>query len=190
MNAEMIRMRLAGTRPLLMHSAKLADPLDPASRQLARLTAKRPKTEADHAEIARVEWFGGLWLAGGAPCIPPEALEATFLSAARSRRRGKAALAGILIEEPAPLLYEGPQDLDELWSDETFRLRVPVRIGPARTMRTRPRFPAWSVEFDVKYLPTLLNRSEVRETFVISGFTCALGDWRPRYGTFSAVEVK
>src|SRR5882757_911382 len=70
MSAERIRLRLEGTRPLLMHSGRLADPLDPAALDLAHITAKRPKTRADLEEISRREWYGGLWLHGGRPCIP------------------------------------------------------------------------------------------------------------------------
>jgi hypothetical protein len=41
---------------------------------------------ADHEAISRTEWFGGLWLDGGEPCLPAEALMATFVGAASSLR--------------------------------------------------------------------------------------------------------
>jgi hypothetical protein len=37
-------------------------------------------------------------------------------------------------------------------------------------MRTRPRFPEWSVEFNATFFPSLLNRSDVIDIFTISGF--------------------
>lgn len=55
MNVETIRIRLTGDRPLLMHSGRLADPLDEIARNLGKVTGKRMKTAADHEEIARVE---------------------------------------------------------------------------------------------------------------------------------------
>ncbi|MEH2482278.1 hypothetical protein V1282_005635 [Nitrobacteraceae bacterium AZCC 2146] len=61
-------------------AGRLADPLDPVSRDLAQITGKRMKTAADHFEIARIEWHGGLWLKNGSPCIPAEPLEASVLS--------------------------------------------------------------------------------------------------------------
>lgn len=182
-------MRLTGLRPLLMHAGRLCDPLDPIARDLARLTGKRKKTVADHEEISRVEWFGGLWLNGGVPCIPGEAIEATFLAGARMQRRGPQAAAGIAVDSPVRLHYDGPADVDELWSSKRFRLRVPVRVGSARTMRTRARFDTWNVEFTASYLPSLLSKNLIMEIFTLSGFARGLGDWRPKFGRFSAESL-
>ena len=188
MTVETITMQLTGCRPLLMHSGRLADPLDPIARDLAKLTGKRLKTAADHEEIARVEWNGSLWLSGGKPCIPSEAIEGTFINAARSRRKAKAACAGIMVMEACPLQYDGPSDLDELWEDPAFRLRRPVRVRNARPIRTRPRFAEWRVKTTVNFTPSLLDRAEVLEIFAIAGAQEGIGDWRPKYGRFT-VEV-
>lgn len=190
MNAEATRLRITGTKRLIMHSGRLADPLDPITKALARLTSKRQKTEADHEEISRVEWNGGLWLHDGKPCIPAEALMATFVEAARSRKRGPQAEAGLVVEQHALLDYEGPTDLDELWEDKQFRLRVGVNVHGSRTMRTRPVFNDWSVEFTAHFLPTLLNRDEIRETYELAGFLKGLGDWRPQNGTYVVETIE
>lgn len=188
MNAESIRFRITGTKRLIMHCGRLADPLDPITKDLARLTHKRSKTEADHEEISRVEWNGGLWLDGGKPCIPAEALMATFVSAAKTRRRGDEAKVGLIVERHAALVYDGPADMDDLWEDKNFRLRVGVKVKGARTMRTRPRFDDWSAEFTAHYFPGLFDREEIYDLFVIAGFMKGLGDWRPQNGNFS-VEI-
>lgn len=190
MDAEKVRMRLTGTRPLLMHSSRLADPLDPIRARLTKITSKRSKTTADHLEISRIEWHGGLWTHEGRPCIPQEALISSFKTAARARNRGQEASAGIQIDRPAFLQYDGPRDLDELGSDDRFVFRTTVRVGRARTIRTRARFDTWAVEFDVLFLPTLLNRAEVLDTFMTAGFTKGVGDWRPTFGTYLAEERK
>jgi hypothetical protein len=184
MNSESIVLKFVGTKRLLMHSGRMADPLDPASKALARLTSKKMRTEADHEEIARVEWHGSLWLDGGRPCVPSEALMATFVGAARSRKRGPAARAGLVVEQNAILDYSGPRDMDALWEDPAFRLRTSVRIRGSRTMRTRPMFDDWSVEFAAHYLPSLIDRDEIIELYRVAGFTQGLGDWRPVNGTF------
>lgn len=56
-------------------------------------------------------------------------------------------------------------------------------------MRTRALFRDWSVEFTARFLPSLLDRSEVVETFRIAGFVKGLGDWRPVNGTYDAKEI-
>lgn len=171
-----------------MHSGRLADPLDPVTRNIARLAAKRPKTEADHRALARAEFYGGLWLHLDRPCIPAEALAATFCAAAKNSRRAYQAMAGLAVEENAALLYDGPTDVDELWKSGQFSLRVGVKIRSVRTMRTRPCFQDWSAEFTATFLPSLLDRDLVIQTYVAAGVREGLGDWRPTNGTFS-VEV-
>jgi hypothetical protein len=184
MVSDFVTLRLIGIRPLLMHAGRLCDPLDPIACELARITGKRLKTASDHREIARIEWYGGLWLADGAPCIPAEAIEAAFIAGAKMQRRGKQAAAGIEVDGPAKLFYDGPQDIDELWKQERFRLRVPVRVGTARTMRTRPRFDSWNVDFKASFLPSLLSPSLIADIFAASGFARGIGDWRPKFGRF------
>jgi hypothetical protein len=186
MNSETIRLRLVGDRPLLMHSGRLADPLDPVAGDLAKVTGKRMKTRADYEEIARIEWHGGLWLSENRPCIPAEAVEACFVKAAGARRKTRQAKAGLMISEPCILTYDGPTEIDELWKNPDFRFRHPASVHKARTMRTRPRFKQWSTEVNADFLPTLLDKAEVLEIFQIAGFREGLGDWRPRYGRFSA----
>jgi hypothetical protein len=189
MPIEKIRMRLQGVRPLLMHSSRLADPLDAAAIDLARAAAKRAKTRADHEAIARIEWHGGLWARDGLPCIPGEAIEAAFVAAARSVRKTRQAQIGFFCCESPLLAYPGPRSIEQLWADPAFRLRYPVRVHNARTIRTRPRFPEWSVVVEAEYVPTALSREEIIELFQLAGFREGLGDWRPRFGRFEAFEA-
>lgn len=180
-----LTFRLRGIAPLLMHSSRLADPLSPAARALAEITTKRRKTVADHEEMARREWYGGLSVdADKAPCVPLEVLEAAIAAGARAEKRGKQALAGVIVEAPAKLDYDGPRDLAELWADERFRLRVPVKVGTARVMRTRPRFDGWSALVVVKVLPDFVNTADIRRFLVTAGEQIGIGDWRPRFGRF------
>lgn len=190
MSLETIRLRLTGQRRLVMHSGRLADPIDPVARNLARLTSKRMKTEADHEEISRLEWHGGLWLADGLPCIPREALMATFVAGAKTRRRGDPAKVGLIIEDHAPLKYDGPADLDELWKDKRFVLRVGVKLKGARCMRTRPCFDDWSVDFTARYFTNLFSRQQILELYAVAGFEKGIGDWRPQHGNYSVTALE
>jgi hypothetical protein len=185
MDSETIKLRLIGNRPLLMHAGHLADPLNPIAIDLAKITGKRAKTLADHEEIARIEWHGGLWLSESRPCIPGEAVEACFVKAAGARRKARQAKAGLMVSQPCILTYDGATEISELWKNPNFRFRRPVRVHNARPIRTRPRFNQWSAEVTAEFLPTLLDRGEVTEIFKVAGFREGLGDWRPKYGRFS-----
>ncbi len=180
-----LKFRITGVAPLLMHNGQLADPLNPHSRSIAEITSKRKKTDSDHVEMARREFFGGLYISGGRPCIPSEMLEAVIVKGAMKEKRGPAAKAGILVEHHAILEYDGPSDPKELWQDERFRLRVAAKVGTAKVMRTRPRFDGWTANIEIGFLPGLLNGREVRSFLVTAGEQIGVGDWRPRFGRFS-----
>jgi hypothetical protein len=190
MLAEKLRVRLTGERPLLMHSARLADPLDELKIDIDRLTKKRDKTIADHQQIAKMEWYGGLWLLDDKPCILCEAIESAFIKGANTKRKGKHAKAGFACGVSPLLQYEGPTDLAALWDNKAFRLRFPVNVHDSKVMRTRPRFQSWYVDVNVEFLPSLLNPNEVIEILEIAGMREGLGDWRPKFGKFSVTKIE
>jgi len=190
MQRETIRLRITGTKRLLMHSGRFSDPLDPITQDLARLTAKRPKTTADHKQISKVEWFGSLWLHNGLPCIPADALMATIVGGAKVIKRGPQAAAGLTVEQNSLLVYEGPSDVDELWESGRFFLRSAVKVGiNSKTMRTRPCFNDWYAEFTASYLPSIIDREHLLLALAQAGVRRGLGDWRPQNGTFEVREI-
>lgn len=62
---------------------------------------------------------------------------------------------------------------------------IAVNVNDAKVTRTRPRFPAWHVVANVEFLPSLLNPYEVIDIFEV-GMREGLGDWRSKFGRFSA----
>jgi hypothetical protein len=168
-----------------MHNGQTADPLNLHSLSIAEITSKRKKTEADHLEIAKREFFAGLYLTNGEPCIPGEVMEAALIRGAMKEKRGPDAKAGLIVENYARLDYDGPRQRDALWADEKFRLRIPAKIGTSRVIRTRPRFNAWSAEIVVKFFPSLLNAKDIRSFLETAGEQIGIMDWRPRFGRFS-----
>lgn len=185
-----VTLTLIGYGGLVMHSGQLADPLNRFSRAIKAAAGRRTKTEADHEEVARLEFLGSLYLgADGAPCLPGEMLEACLQQGARKTKQGKQAAAGVIVEHNAPLIYDGPRTADGLWADERFRLRTPVKVAQARVMRTRPIFRAWRAVAEVEFNATLVDQRSVIEWARAAGQQIGLGDWRPKFGRF-AVEAK
>jgi hypothetical protein len=179
-----LSFRIIGVSPLLMHNGQLADALNPFTKSLKEIHSKRKKTEADEVEIARREYNGSLYIANGAPCVPGEVIEAMMIMGAKKNKMGNQAKAGLLVDGNPALEYEGPKDPKELWEDERFRMRTGARVGMSRVQRTRPRFDDWALQFDVKFIDTLLNADHLRSFLVIAGEQVGLGDWRPRFGRF------
>jgi hypothetical protein len=187
---QQLSMTLAGTRPLLQHNVRLADPLEPITQRLGALTSKRKKTLADHEDIARVEFEAGLYFDEQiGPYVKSEAVERCLRDSAARHRLGKAVQRGVLVTSPdggdaIPLLYRGPRDIEALYADKTYRLRSAVGVQANKTMRTRPRFPDWRLECLVLVDDAELNAEQLREIAVTAGQLYGLGDYRPRYGRF------
>lgn len=76
-----LSFKLVGITPLLMHSNKMANPLNSYTQFIKPLMAKRNKTDRDYMEIARIEWEAGLYLSNGEIALPAENLESCFLKA-------------------------------------------------------------------------------------------------------------
>lgn len=188
MSQKTLRFKIKGVAPLILHNGQTADPLNPHSKSIAEIAGKRKKTDADQQELARREWYAGLYIANGEPCLPYQMIESGLVAGAKREKRGPAAKAGIIVDTNARLEYDGPHAADELWKNETFRLRVPVKVGMARVMRTRPFFPIWSAELAISFLTDTLNAGDIHNFLVTLGQSIGLGDWRPRFGRFEVVK--
>lgn len=181
--------RITGATPLLMHNGLLADPCNEIAKMMKAISGKRDKTEADFAELSRLEWFGGLYVHDGRPVLPGEMIEAMALEAAKKKKKGIQAKAGLIVPGNAILEYEGPQEVDEMWKSGKFLHKVGVRIQKNKVIRTRPIFHTWAATLDIHYLPSLLNKSDVEGFIEVAGQIVGLGDWRPKFGRFSVEAI-
>lgn len=192
MTAFRITLKSAG-RPLLMHNGRLADPLDPATKALKSATKKpaSTRTDDDLLEIAHLEWIGGMYFDPEVgPYIPGENIERLLLDAARMTKQGKNIERGVYVDTLVNrLAYKGPRDLDGLWADANFRLTCSAKNPgqKARIMRCRPRFPGpWEVSTEGGFDPAILDFDVLAEIADTAGRMIGLGDWRPRFGRFTA----
>jgi hypothetical protein len=180
---------LTGVAPLLQHNGQLADPLNPWVKAIKRISGKSKKTEADHEEMAHLEWMGSLYLVHGAPCIPGHAVKATLLNAAKTLKKGPTVKAGLLCEGHFPLHYEGPTDPHALWEEERFRDRTMMVVNRSRVMRTRPRFFPWSAEIRIAYNDELLDQGDIEQFVTIGGHTIGLLEGRPEFGRYNSARL-
>jgi len=179
-----LNFKITGAAPLLMHNGQLADPMNDFSKKIKKISSKKDKTEADFEEMARLEWFGSLYLNDGKPCLPGDILEAAFVAAARKQKKGKQAQSGIFCPDNYQLVYAGARDPKQLWDDPGYRHRAAVKVQMNRTMRTRPIFREWSCKIQVQYDDGLLDEEEVKHIVRVTGEIVGVGDWRPKYGRF------
>jgi hypothetical protein len=176
-----------GTSPLLMHNARLVDPLDTVVKQIRQVSGKRKKTDDDHAEIAHLEWLGAMYFQPDVgPYIPAPNLQKCLVEGARLSKDGKKIERGVFIETmTVPVQYTGPRELKELFNDRRFVHRAPVKVGMSRVMRTRPVFAQWTLQATGMFDSTVIDLADLRNAAQVAGSMIGLGDNRPTYGRFT-----
>src|SRR3990167_306808 len=135
-----VQYQFSSSAPLLSHNGQTADPTNKWSKSIKQISSKRVKTDADYEEMARLEFFAGLYLGPDGPIIPNYVIDSLIINAAKKSREGPTAKSGCLCLEHARLEYEGPRTPDKLWEDEEFRFSALVRVSQARISRMRPIF--------------------------------------------------
>lgn len=185
---QIIKLKLTGSRPLLMHSDKLADPLNPITKEHKALN-KRKKTDEDHELIAKSEWKAGLYYKEGVgPYVPGINIEGTLIAGAKLRKLGTQIKRAVeVLDDVHPIQYKGPKDLKGLW-DEGFYDARSVKISTSRIIRYRPLFREWAVECQIAFDESAIDRNEVIKCMEDAGDYCGIGDYRPKFGRFT-VEV-
>ena len=182
-------LTLKGVTPLIMHNARLADPLDTIVRQMKPLSAKRSKTEEDLLEIARLEFVGGLYFdADLGPVMPAMNIEATLRDGAKTFKKGKDITRGLQVTDMVvPVAYKGPRDIDGLWGggDSEFVYRTSVVVQRNRVQRTRPIFRNWALEVNGVFDENIFDEDVLNTICETAGMMSGLGDYRPRYGKFT-----
>ena len=184
-----IQYQLNSSAPLLPHNGQTADPLNKWAKLIKQITSKKNKTDADHEEIARLEFYASLYLNAEGPILPNYVIDSMIINAAKKFREGPAAKSGCLCLEHAKLEYDGPRTADELWIDEKYRFSALVRVQQARLSRMRPIFQEWSAVISLQIEDSLINITRMDEWLDIAGQQVGLGDWRPVYGRFTAKRL-
>jgi len=190
MAIQTLKFKLTAESPLLMHNGQLADPLNKYTKDLKRVSGKRAKTDADFAEMARIEWYASLYVDNGKLCIPAEVLEAALVEGAKKQKLGKQTQSTLFVTRNAILHFDGDNlSIDDLWERGNNRFTTGVRVQRNRVMRTRPRIEDWWCESEVKFDDKVLDPQKVTEIMAITGTGVGIGDWRPKFGRFTSQPI-
>lgn len=197
---ETLTVKLTGLGPLLMHNGQLANPLSQATREIAKHSKKRNKTESDLYYLARLEWEGGLYLRDGEVVLPVECLYKSFLEGARKSKNGKQFEAGVQVIDDAPLDYAGQkilangngkfpdESLDKFFEEHSYVTMVGIQRR--KVLRCRPRFTKWSSTVKLIYNSEIVGEDLIVQAIQDAGLLVGIGDYRPRYGRFQVEVVR
>lgn len=190
---EQVQITITGTSPLLMHSDRLSNPLDPLTKEIKTYSGKKKKTDEDHLAMAKLEWTGGMYFDPKiGPHLPARNIKATLIVAAKKSKDGpKMKTGATILETMCPLKYKGPRDIKGLWEDGQYTDVRSVGVMGSRVMRCRPVFREWETTFTVVYDAAVVDRADVIRFAETAGQLIGLGDYRPANGgDFGRFEVK
>lgn len=186
---EVIKIKLRGNAPMLMHSDRTANPLDPFAKQLKAVTSKRKKTDDDHAEISRIEFIASLYYDESEGYhMPAQNLEACLLNSAKQFKLGTTIKQALLIHENGTFTFpDDSKKPEKLQKESQYVDMRTVKVQQSKNVRTRPIFHEWEVEFEAFLDTDKLNTEEFKKIVLNAGDYVGLGDYRPRYGRFEVV---
>lgn len=184
-----LELTITGTKALLMHNGRLANPLDQYTRELKQLTAKRKKTDDDLIAIMRCEARGAAYetedeLLG----VPVENVWRCLYDAAKAFKRGEDVKRSLSFDPVVePLMVDGENvKVNEYLSDIDNIHYVPVSVNRAKTMRARPIVKSgWTLTTRFDLLEDVLDPHDLVTVIERAGRLVGLCDWRPIYGTFT-----
>ena len=182
-----LQVTLTGTSPMLMHSDKLANPLDPATQAHKEVSGKRNKTEEDQIWLSRSEWESGIYRGSKDQVIIPSLnLRAVLIRGGALNKLGTHIKRAVHFDMgDNDLIYDGPQTPNAMWKDGRFVDVRAVKVGPAKIMRCRPLFNEWMLSFDIMFDPEAISLPELKMCWENAGNYVGLGDFRPLFGRFS-----
>lgn len=185
-----VQFTIESISPMLMHSDRTANPLNPQTKAIKAITGKRKKTDDDHYEIARLEfiascYFNGKWH------IPAANFEAMLLASAKHFKLGTTIKQALLVPDDAEFIFADsklkPEDLFHI--DEYVDQRT-VKVGTAKTIRTRPIFNSYKSIFTCWLDTDKMNTEQLIQIVENAGKYVGLGDYRPRYGRFQVLKME
>jgi hypothetical protein len=197
---------LNGTTDILLHNGQTADPRNQYAKAMKMISGKRKKTDADLDQLAKVEWFAGLYL-GKLPdgsvttVLPSHVLESAFIAGAKKSKRGVQTKSGLFVDSQAVLNFEGKPEgqldetalkdsLDALYEAGQHHLTVGVKVSTSKVMRTRPKFSGWSAECQIEFDDAVMTFADVQEVIEDAGRLVGVGDWRPKFGRFASTVTE
>lgn len=191
MSMQTLRVNIIGVAPLLMHNGRLSDQLDSHTKALKNASKSTNKgTEEGQQEISRLEFLGSLYWSDTLGVYMPGAnFERSIRDGSVGVQKGlkKKFLASVQVLEDAKLIYPGEYATpDSLFASGSFTHRTRAKVQMSAVSRTRPVFQEWSATFAVDYLPEVVDRSTLILAIEYAGRLEGIGDWRPRYGRFTA----
>ena len=182
-----LTIKLTGIAPLILHNNQTVDPQNYYAIEAAKVRNKKPKTDADLARLAEIDFMSALYLQDDKVILPTKVLGAAFIAGAKKDRQGPGAKAGAFFTDHAMLEYGEDLAPEELFTCGRYTSREIVKVQQSSVVRVRPIFHKWGATVKMIFDPEVIDESTIQRAWERAGHVCGVGDWRPQHGRF-AVE--
>lgn len=193
---------IVGNCPMLVHNGGNISPLNPLNKLKSEFTGKRKKTDDDHLNIARIEWFQSLYLnkafrleqrqnvfyikddTGLDPILPAKCVRACIKSGAKLSKNGKntdRAVGYTKVEFYRPSLdgkklsfpsINKMSDMPE-YVDESVQ-----SVNRAKVMRYRGKFEQWAATVHGYIMEEIMNPEALEQSIFAAGLYEGINDSR------------
>lgn len=185
-----MQITLTGSQPMLQHNVQLGDPDNEYVRDIGRLNALKGKiTDEQRAERDWLKFRGGLYYDDDhGPVLPAANVFRSIQQAASLTRNGKDVERGLIIlDEFAPLEYDGPRKPEDMWGGGKSRFvdRRMARVNRAPVVAIRPRFEEWQAVYRFELDEDIMNPDDFKFIAEKAGRLIHVGDYRRFFGAYT-----
>jgi hypothetical protein len=194
-----VKITFKGITPLIMHSSQTADPTSFFAKELKKISSKRSKTDEDYEAMSKIEYEASVYrdskhYPNAGLYMPTENLIACLINAGKKIKHGrgsmKAAVTGVLFDDPNGYALEAGHSLDSPWktyeemkADEGTWFKKIVNVQGSKIVRTRVRVNDWRFVATCGLETSICDMDMLQELLNIAGRIIGLCDWRPSSGT-------
>lgn len=178
-------VKVKGASPFIMHSSAGADPMNPWTKLMAPLKAKRKKTDSDVQEFRHLSFLSCLYWSEELNGIymPTENVRKMLLESGRAldQKGAKKQIVGIRFTEHLGWKFnvKNRDDREALKNDESLKYFKIVTIGKAKVPSVRAIFKEWSFELKIIIDCSIIDPKTVEYWFEYAGDRVGLGSRRP-----------
>jgi len=189
-----IKFRITGTCPLMLNNPQTVNPMNVYAKEIKALTSKRSKTDEDQNEIFHLKFLASCYYNDkGQYILPANMIAKSFEAGAKENKLGAKFQRSVFINEDCLLKFkDNGCTPEELWQNhsETYVDIRPVGVQKSKIVTARMIVPEWSLEGELTFDETQLNKSEVWLALTNAGLRYGIGTYRQCYGRYKIEETK
>lgn len=189
-----IKFKMTGVCPLMLNNPQTVNPMNVYAKELKTLTSKRSKTDDDQNEIFHLKFLASCYVNNkGQYIIPANMISKSFEAGAKENKLGAKFQRSVFVFNDALLKFDEngctPEELWKDFADKYVDIR-PVGIQKSKIVTARMIIPEWSLEGELFFDESQLNKSEVWLAMTNAGLRYGIGTYRQCYGRYKIEEVK